>query len=170
MIRKRIADRMGELGLSQTELGRVSGVPQPTIHRIMTGESQSPRQQNILKIAKALGVSANWLWTGKQDLFPATPLATDEPKPINAPAPKRSATKSERGRTKLEIKVVDGHGSKTFTSLEQEKSIALAIQELINEYIAEIYEEEPDLLEALRTYRLSEMKLLFVDPPKLDKP
>jgi len=169
MIRKRIADRMGELGLSQTELGRISGVPQPTIHRIMTGESQSPRQQNILKIAKALGVSANWLWTGKQDLFPLKTLPTTEPEPISARPQKRLGPKSARGRTKLEIKVVDAQGSKTFTSLEQEKSLALAIQGFINEYIAEIYEEDQDLLEALRSYRLSEMKLLFVERPESDK-
>jgi hypothetical protein len=135
----------------------------------MTGESQSPRQQNILKIAKALGVSANWLWTGKQDLFPLKTLPTTEPEPISAPPPKRLGPKSARGRTKLEIKVVDAQGSKTFTSLEQEKSLALAIQGFINEYIAEIYEEDQDLLEALRSYRLSEMKLLFVERPESEK-
>lgn len=170
MIRKRIADRMGELGLSQTELGRISGVPQPTIHRIMSGESQSPRQQNILKIAKALGVSANWIWTGKQDLFPLKTAAGEEPSPSPAPAPKRATAKTSRSRTKLEIKTVDANGSKTFTSLEQEKSLAMAIQGFINDYVAEIYEEDSDLLEALRTYRLSEMKLLFVDPPNSEKP
>lgn len=170
MIRKRIADRMGELGLSQTELGRISGVPQPTIHRIMSGESQSPRQQNILKIAKALGVSANWIWTGKQDLFPLKASPADEAHPSAAPAPKRAAAKSVRARTKLEIKTVDANGSKTFTSLEQEKSLAMAIQGFINDYVAEIYEDDADLLEALRTYRLSEMKLLFIEPSNSEKP
>lgn len=169
MIRKRIADRMGELGLSQTELGRISGVPQPTIHRIMSGESQSPRQQNIHKIAKALGVSANWIWTGKQDLFPLKTATGDESTPSAAPTPKRTAAKTGRARTKLEIKTVDSNGSKTFTSLEQEKALAMAIQGFINDYVAEIYEEDSDLLEALRTYRLSEMKLLFVEPTNTEK-
>lgn len=65
MIGKRIAQRMTELQLSEGELGRRSGVPQPTIHRIITGESLSPRQSNVDKIAKALAVTSNWLWTGK---------------------------------------------------------------------------------------------------------
>lgn len=70
MIGKRIAEKMNELQLSEGELGRRSGVPQPTIHRIITGESSSPRQQNVEKIAKALSVSSAWLWSGKADLFP----------------------------------------------------------------------------------------------------
>lgn len=63
-IGKRIADCMAAKGLSEGKLGRLSGVTQPTIHRIITGESTSPRQQNIEKIAKALGVSSAWLWRG----------------------------------------------------------------------------------------------------------
>ncbi|MGA5587143.1 LexA family protein [Pseudomonas siliginis] len=64
VIGKRIAQRMAELQLSEGELGRRSGVPQPTIHRIITGESLSPRQANVEKIAKSLSVTADWLWTG----------------------------------------------------------------------------------------------------------
>ncbi|CAH0154140.1 hypothetical protein SRABI112_00764 [Pseudomonas mediterranea] len=135
----------------------------------MSGESQSPRQQNILKIAKALGVSANWIWTGKQDLFPLKTPNDAESIPSAPPTPKRTAAKTGRARTKLEIKIVDGNGSKTFTSLEQEKSLAIAIQAFINDYVAEIYGEDYDLLEALRTYRLSEMKLLFVEAPNTEK-
>ncbi|MCK9799311.1 helix-turn-helix transcriptional regulator [Pseudomonas sp. MAFF 302030] len=45
---------MAEQGFSESELGRRAGVPQPTVHRIITGESLSPRQLNIEKIAKRL--------------------------------------------------------------------------------------------------------------------
>ncbi|WP_045884430.1 LexA family protein [Pseudomonas chlororaphis] len=55
---------MQELGWSEGELGRRSGVPQPTIHRILTGVSASPRQANVEKLAKALGVTSEWLWKG----------------------------------------------------------------------------------------------------------
>lgn len=64
MIGNRIALLMKELGWSEGELGRRSGVPQPTIHRILTGTSASPRQANVEKLAKALGVSTEYLWKG----------------------------------------------------------------------------------------------------------
>lgn len=166
MLRKRIADRMTELGLSQTELGRLSGVPQPTIHRIMSGESQSPRQQNIEKIARALSVTATWLWTGRQDSAPVPKEAISASDNFPAIAAKRTPSKPAKVRTKLEIKVVDDVGTKTFTSLEQEKQLAQAIQGFIQQYVFEIYDDQPDLIETLSTYRLSELKLLFVAPPK----
>ncbi len=66
-IGKRLAAKLEELGWSEGELKRRSGVSQPTIHRIITGESQDPRQSNVEKIAKALGVKAHWLRHGGPD-------------------------------------------------------------------------------------------------------
>lgn len=169
MIRKRITDRMDELGISQTELGRVSGIPQPTIHRIITGESQSPRQENVLKIAKALGVSANWLWTGKQDLFPIPSTSTNKSEQSEGPAFKRAPAKPDHSRTKLEIKVVDHKGSRTYTSREQEKLLVQALQGFIDSYVHDLYWQDLEFIEELRTFRLAEMKLLFVDPLKSEK-
>jgi phage repressor protein C with HTH and peptisase S24 domain len=63
-IGKRLAAKLEEFGWSEGELHRRSGVSQPTIHRIITGESQDPRQSNVEKIAKALGVTAYWLRHG----------------------------------------------------------------------------------------------------------
>jgi len=51
-------------GWSEGELSRRSGVTQPTIHRIITGESKSPKRDNVERIAKALRVPAEWLWVG----------------------------------------------------------------------------------------------------------
>ena len=67
MIGKRIAKRMLEQGLSEGELGRRSGVSQPTIHRIISGESLNPRFSNVEKIARALRVNSTWLLTGAGD-------------------------------------------------------------------------------------------------------
>ncbi|MDG2968409.1 LexA family transcriptional regulator [Pseudomonas extremaustralis] len=81
MIGERIAQRMQELGLSEGELGRRSGVPQPTIHRIVTNAVASPRHENIEKIAKALKVSSSWLWKGGTHIDPnveAEPFAASE--------------------------------------------------------------------------------------------
>ena len=63
-IGQRLAAKLEELGWSEGELKRRSGVSQPTIHRIITGESQDPRQANVERIAKALGVTAHWLRHG----------------------------------------------------------------------------------------------------------
>lgn len=49
---------------SEGELSRRSGVPQPTINRIISGESESPRRTTITKIARALGVTPEWLLFG----------------------------------------------------------------------------------------------------------
>lgn len=66
-IGRRLAAKLQDLGWSEGELARRSGVSQPTIHRIITGESQDPRQTNVEKIAKAIAVSAHWLRHGGPD-------------------------------------------------------------------------------------------------------
>lgn len=78
MIGDRIAQRMAELNLSEGELGRRSGVPQPTIHRIATNAVASPRQDNVEKIARALKVSSNWLWKGGENKDPNSDYAAPE--------------------------------------------------------------------------------------------
>lgn len=50
---------------SPAELARRSGVPQPTVHRIITGASRSPRRETIDSLAKALGCAPEMLWSGK---------------------------------------------------------------------------------------------------------
>lgn len=74
---------MAELNLSEGELGRRSGVPQPTIHRIATNAVASPRQENVEKIAKALKVSSEWLWKGgsRKETSPAAVDTNIEPGP-----------------------------------------------------------------------------------------
>lgn len=51
-------------GWSEGELARQANITQPTIHRIITGESKAPKRENIEKIARALRVSSKWLWDG----------------------------------------------------------------------------------------------------------
>ena len=58
---------MVEIGLNESELGRRADVPQPTINRILSGESSSPRRPTIEKIARVLRVSPNWLMFGGED-------------------------------------------------------------------------------------------------------
>jgi SOS-response transcriptional repressor LexA len=64
----KISDRLRNLlttkGWSEGELSRQSGVPQPTINRILSGESCSPRTANVTKLARALRVKPEWLLLG----------------------------------------------------------------------------------------------------------
>src|SRR5690625_2547829 len=60
----RLKQALSDKGWSENELARRSGVPQPTIHRIITGESQSPRTGNLTKLSDALGLSVVQLTYG----------------------------------------------------------------------------------------------------------
>lgn len=60
----RLRAKMLELGFNESELGRRSTVPQPTINRILSGESSSPRKPTLEALARALGVSPDWLLFG----------------------------------------------------------------------------------------------------------
>ena len=46
---------MDSRGWSEGMLSRISKVKQPTIHRIVTGESKDPRRSNLEKMARAFG-------------------------------------------------------------------------------------------------------------------
>lgn len=68
----RLRAKMNDLDLNESELGRKSGVPQPTINRILSGESSSPRKPTVEKIARVLRVSPDWLMFGTgEDKFDA---------------------------------------------------------------------------------------------------
>lgn len=55
---KALAEWMQARGLGENELARRSKVPQPTIHRILTAESQNPRRETLMKIARVFGRTA----------------------------------------------------------------------------------------------------------------
>lgn len=57
--------KLQEKGWSETELGRRAGVSQPTVNRILKGESDNPRIDNVINIAKALGLDGAALLAGK---------------------------------------------------------------------------------------------------------
>jgi DNA-binding Xre family transcriptional regulator len=57
-----IAAMMRARGWTEGELSRRARVTQPTIHRIITGESKEPRRSNLERIARALGCSIDDLY------------------------------------------------------------------------------------------------------------
>lgn len=56
---------------SQNQLARISGVPQSSIHRILTrDDGYFPTRRTIQRLARALGTTAAWL-EGDADAAPA---------------------------------------------------------------------------------------------------
>ena len=50
---------------SQNQLARISGVPQSSIHRILTrGDAYSPGRRTLQRLAQALDTSVRWLTDG----------------------------------------------------------------------------------------------------------
>lgn len=65
-----IADRlrrlMAEGRVSQYKLWKMSGISQPTIKRILDGESKEPDKSTVTKLAAALDCSYAWLYDGSE--------------------------------------------------------------------------------------------------------
>lgn len=59
-----LARLMREHDISQNELARLTNVPQPTIQRIISGESKEPRRSNLAKLAAYFGVTVAYLTAG----------------------------------------------------------------------------------------------------------
>lgn len=55
---------MDERQENPNSLAMKSGVPQPTIFRILSGESKEPRRNTVEKLARALAVSVDWIYGG----------------------------------------------------------------------------------------------------------
>jgi transcriptional regulator with XRE-family HTH domain len=78
---ERLVESMNAAGISGGELARRIGVAQPSVFDWTTGATKSLRTNNLVKVADALGVSPDWLATGKgaRDLnggLPAAPALT----------------------------------------------------------------------------------------------
>lgn len=54
-IRSRLQRMLWLAGISEAELARQSGMNQPTVHRIMAGDSADPRLSNLIAIVEAMG-------------------------------------------------------------------------------------------------------------------
>jgi transcriptional regulator with XRE-family HTH domain len=70
MISMQLSRLMLENNFSQSELSRISGVPQPTINRILNNVTREPRRTAIIKIAKVFGVTSESLFdTGTKQSY-----------------------------------------------------------------------------------------------------
>ena len=73
----------GRKKISQSELSRRSGVPQPTIARILKGDGKrGPETATLVALARALGVEFMWLQQGTEPKYlggtaaPARPVVS----------------------------------------------------------------------------------------------
>ena len=61
-ISKQLAKLMRDQHLSQSALSRATGVPQPTINRILSGVTREPRRDSVVRIANYFGVTPESLY------------------------------------------------------------------------------------------------------------
>jgi transcriptional regulator with XRE-family HTH domain len=88
-IATRLDEAMTEAGFkSQMDLSRASGVPQPTINRILKGSSKrGPESDTVIKLATACNVNFDWLNQNKgPKTGPGTATSTTAPHAINEPS------------------------------------------------------------------------------------
>ena len=61
-----LADRLGQLmrekKFTQSSLSRASGVPQPTINRILARVTKEPRRESVVRMANCLNISPEFLY------------------------------------------------------------------------------------------------------------
>lgn len=61
-----LADRLGQLmrekKFTQSSLSRASGVPQPTINRILARVTKDPRRDSVVRMANCLNISPEFLY------------------------------------------------------------------------------------------------------------
>lgn len=62
---ERIRAAMKASGVSQAELARACDVKPPSVNGWLSGKAKFLRGENLLKAARALGVSQDWLATGR---------------------------------------------------------------------------------------------------------
>lgn len=72
----RLSDLLAQKNLSMNAFAKMIGVSQRAIAKIVNGETRNPK--NIIDIASALGVSAEWLKTGKGNQPQGVPVVAIE--------------------------------------------------------------------------------------------
>lgn len=79
---ERLQAKMEAANLTQYALAGLSGVPQPTIQRILSGASREPRRSTLVKLAHHLQTTAEELLLGDRDTAPAKTIQKAASPPI----------------------------------------------------------------------------------------
>ncbi len=83
-LRKNLQHLIDKHGTNPTALAAATGVPQPTIHRILTGESKDPRSATVQPLADYFNVTVEFLRTADAETFDL-PLSPELEELANAP-------------------------------------------------------------------------------------
>jgi SOS-response transcriptional repressor LexA len=67
MLKERLNEELVAKGWNASKLARLSGVPQPTLQRIMSGAVTDLRRENVIKLALGLGISESELRFGRNN-------------------------------------------------------------------------------------------------------
>lgn len=89
----RIADRRGELGISQTDLAHAAGVTLAAVMQWESGQIKSLKGSNLMALADALNVLPRWLESGDGEK-----VAIPDRKAFRAAIEKRDKAGSERAK------------------------------------------------------------------------
>lgn len=68
-LRRNLAYLIAKHGINPTALAKATGVQQPTIHRILKGESDDPRTATVQPLADYFGVSVEFMRTADAQAF-----------------------------------------------------------------------------------------------------
>jgi len=74
-ISKQLSKLMRDNNLSQSALSRATGVPQPTINRILSEVTREPRRDSVVRIANFFGITPESLYESSSAKSPRTPAA-----------------------------------------------------------------------------------------------
>lgn len=74
-ISKQLSKLMRDNNLSQSALSRATGVPQPTINRILSEVTREPRRDSVVRIANFFGITPESLYESGSAKSPRTPIA-----------------------------------------------------------------------------------------------
>ena len=74
-ISKKLSKLMRDNNLSQSALSRATGVPQPTINRILSEVTREPRRDSVVRIANFFGITPESLYETGGSKSARTPTA-----------------------------------------------------------------------------------------------
>jgi DNA-binding phage protein len=104
MTKSDVGDRLNELMQAhplyrarggQTALAKKTGIPQPTINRIL-GKKSDPEMGTLSKLAVEFGVTTEWLATGREPKFMADVVLTDKAGNVTAVEMKTMSSSGEQ--------------------------------------------------------------------------
>lgn len=110
---ERVALAMRKSGVSQAELARAVGIKPPSVNNWLSGATKELKGNSTTRAARAMGVSAHWLATGKGPMSPDDdPEASDIPEDYEAI--RRVEFKLSAGSTGFEVEYLNGDSPPIF--------------------------------------------------------